>query len=593
MTRAPVRHACAVAALVAAAVVFCLPLFGRAGLPFGSDLGFASQSAHGFLQALREGVAYPRWVDVCNRGFGSPTFIFYPPLAYYLTAFMSLFTADVVGAMRAALVVGTLLSGLSFYLSARPGLSSPAAAAGAILYTLLPYRSLDVYDRFAFAEVIAFIWFPPLFACTRRLIEGRSRPAWFGLSLCYAGLIATHLVTAFMLPFALVPYAVLLAARGGRWRRLAPVAGALALALGLTGIYFVPMLAQRGLVHMDWVVQASYGDWRRNFVYRNEVAFGFTPAPIKPWVAYTAGSQALLAAGAAGAILFFFIRRHAPRPTGDGAAPRIAVHEALSHLGVAAWCLFLQVPWSAPIWRMTPELGTVQFPWRFGPFQGLAGCFLVGSAFDPRLRPPSRRATAILACVLAALSLPALAASHRFTLNREFMFDEEQARRGDTISRVMFEYIPRGVESWQRFEEIPYAENARAALEPPGAVEVVEWTTHGRRLRIDSAVPALLRVRTFAYPGWEARLDGVAAPIEADNRLLAATIRVPAGRHDVEMRFGSTTDRRLGAGVSLLSIATMLALAAAARGSRVRDPARPTAAEGGRDGARQGRSASG
>ena len=77
-------------AVCVAAGIFSAPLFGNPGLPAGSDLDFTAQSAQGFLDALREGVLYPRWIDAANRGFGAPSFVFYAPLAYYLTALLSL-----------------------------------------------------------------------------------------------------------------------------------------------------------------------------------------------------------------------------------------------------------------------------------------------------------------------------------------------------------------------------------------------------------------------------------------------------------------------------------------------------------------------
>lgn len=45
-------------------------------------------SSH-FSEQLLQGELYPRWLTRMNGGFGSPTFFFYPPLPYYLTALFS------------------------------------------------------------------------------------------------------------------------------------------------------------------------------------------------------------------------------------------------------------------------------------------------------------------------------------------------------------------------------------------------------------------------------------------------------------------------------------------------------------------------
>ena len=39
-----------------------------------------------FTEALKEGNFYPRWMPLNFWGYGSPTFLLYPPLAYYLVA---------------------------------------------------------------------------------------------------------------------------------------------------------------------------------------------------------------------------------------------------------------------------------------------------------------------------------------------------------------------------------------------------------------------------------------------------------------------------------------------------------------------------
>ena len=53
-----------------------------------------------FVEALKEGVIYPRWMPLNFWGYGSPTFILYPPFAFYLVGFFNIFTDSIIAAMN-------------------------------------------------------------------------------------------------------------------------------------------------------------------------------------------------------------------------------------------------------------------------------------------------------------------------------------------------------------------------------------------------------------------------------------------------------------------------------------------------------------
>ncbi|MFQ5718459.1 MAG: 6-pyruvoyl-tetrahydropterin synthase-related protein [Acidobacteriota bacterium] len=551
------------------------------GLPFGSDLVFASQSAHNFIAALHEGVIYPRWFDTSNRRLGGPTFFFYPPLPYYAVAAAALVTPDVVGAMRMVLALGALLATMTFFVAIREYVPRGIALAGAGLYILAPFHTLDLYDRFAFASYLAYAWYPLLFLFTNRLLRRPDRRAWFGLALSYGALVATHLVSGFLVLFVLAPYVMGRLAITRRWHRLIPVVLAGSLGLASVGVYIVPLLAHRSDVHLEWVVDAPYGNWRRNFVYRDEVAHGFKPAPIKPWVNRAATCQLLLGAIAAWMLV---VNRGPRREIEAGASPRDddLRLEGLLVGGLALWTFFLQIPLSTPIWVLTPELGTVQFPWRFGAFQGLATCFLLCHALAAWVRTPAGgQAAATVArsrqpagrsggrfvfgrprpagVALSVVTLATLALSGHAVLNRFFVFTESVAQKPVYLTRVMYEYIPQGVAGWRNMARLP-SDLPAATLDGPGQVEIVRWTTHTRQLHLDIPAGRTVHVRTFDFPGWRARLDGSPAPIVPDETTHTITVRIPAGSHDLHLNLEATPDRVVGRAISLAALATMLGL---------------------------------
>jgi hypothetical protein len=69
-----------------------------------------------------------------------------------------------------------------------------------------------------------------------------------------------------------------------------------------------------------------------------------------------------------------------------------------------------------------------------------------------------------------------------------------------------------------------------------------------------------VRLKTYYYPGWVARLDGEPVPLSSDE-LGAQLISVPPGRHTVETRFVSTPPRTFAAVLTTLGSLTVFGLA--------------------------------
>src|SRR5262245_24025098 len=109
---------------LAATFLLMLPiLMERPHLLAGGDMAVHVQFTRGLLEALRQGVLLPRWLADANYGLGGPVFIFYTPLAYYLSAFATWLTGSTVTGLNVAYALAGALSVLTFYGACR-GLTS-------------------------------------------------------------------------------------------------------------------------------------------------------------------------------------------------------------------------------------------------------------------------------------------------------------------------------------------------------------------------------------------------------------------------------------------------------------------------------------
>ena len=92
------------------------------------------------------------------------------------------------------------------------------------------------------------------------------------------------------------------------------------------------------------------------------------------------------------------------------------------------------------------------------------------------------------------------------------------------------------------------------------SVHVDRWFEESKAFISDAPYPTTAMLRLLNYPGWVAQVDGLRVPIASDNRTGQAMIALPAGKHQVEVRFGPTPDRSFGSIISLAASVVLLVL---------------------------------
>jgi uncharacterized membrane protein len=191
-----------------------------------------------FTAELAKGHLYPRWFPLANGGAGSPTFYFYPPLAFYVSGVLGLTGLSPYASVIGCFAFSLILSGYTMLAWLK---DSRHPLFGALFFMAAPYHVLDFYGRGAQAEFLAIALVPLVALGLRR--AGESRPAL--LAFAYAGLILTHLPLALLASiFLIAPYCV--------WRRdIRPYILPLALGIALAAIYLVPALALNSYRHSE------------------------------------------------------------------------------------------------------------------------------------------------------------------------------------------------------------------------------------------------------------------------------------------------------------------------------------------------------
>ena len=102
------------------------------------------------------------------NGQGGPAMLFYPPLTFYIVAFLDAFVGNTLQAFSLGCWLALALSGLTMYLFSRAIFSRRIALFVAAFYMIAPYHLFNLYQRSALAEFWSFAWLPLVLDAIRR-----------------------------------------------------------------------------------------------------------------------------------------------------------------------------------------------------------------------------------------------------------------------------------------------------------------------------------------------------------------------------------------------------------------------------------------
>jgi hypothetical protein len=316
-------------------------------------------------------------------------------------------------------------------------------------------------------------------------------------------------------------------------------------------------MLEKAHANISWVREMPNGDFRINFIFRDDLLPGLgIRDPVKPPVLKSAHAQLALAAVSLGVVL-----------AGLALEQRRQRRDALALGAGCALAYLMQLQISTPIWRLVPELATIQFPWRFQTLMVLTTALLAGLALSVAweraggIEPARWRLVQVGAWVLAGLILANLALAGRNAHLKPFVYDEARNRSAGVVQWVEPAFTPVEFTLYRRFKELQVKMPRVFFREGRGDVSIAEWTSSSRKLELDSESGGRIGVRTFWFPGWRASIDG--APLEVMGVSPDGTLafEVPAGRHNVKLRFESTPVRQAAAWVGLVALLALPILA--------------------------------
>jgi hypothetical protein len=239
----------------------------------------------------------------------------------------------------------------------------------------------------------------------------------------------------------------------------------------------------------------------------------------------------------------------------------------LFHVVLAVTAMFMTTAAALLIWQpLTPLLGQLQYPWRFLLLEavGLMGVAAALPALMPKVRPVwIVGATTVLAMLasLPALRVEPLPLSLADTWLPDRMWAEDAAA-GQVGATWTGEFLPVtvGEQRWALGRPREGAVDG-PVTQPAPAVTLTRLGYASWTIQVETAAPWQLRLHQFHLPGWNAMIDGRTVATYPTGELGLVTVDVPAGAHEVVIRFGSAPARTAGLLISLAAAAIWMALA--------------------------------
>jgi len=511
--------------LAICATVCTLPLLFHHSLPLSHDIVFHMFLADEFQHNVDAGVFLPRWVQGAAGGYGSPIFLFYSPLAYLLAALVRSAFPDLVTALIIAAWLAFFFSGVAMYFLVRETVSTKTAPVAACLYLLLPFHTAELYVRGAFAGLFAYVWYPLVLLFLLRFWQKRSCSRDICLlAFSFAGLVMTHLVSAFMMGLVVAGVLLALAVRRERAAAMRGMAGML-WGLALAAVYLVPAIMERPWVHISYLMVGPTGRYGDNFLFQH-LSSAFSPFN---WFLHAVVVLEVV-------IAFLWVRLVRDDKGGPPLVTRF-------FLPLFAMLILLTTPLSRPLAVLIPALDNLQFPWRWiAPSESLVAVLIAGALTAPR-RAGGRNLLLLLPALLGVLVI-----FRAPMLRQDFL---ERVSKPHELARIMdpvVEYIPRTVTEWRG---LPFVE--ADAVRGGKTLKVLRWRPQERVIETESLHPLQLRLPLFYYPGWTVTVNNRPAPVKLEAGSGVILVDIPAGPNLVRFCFEETSLRAIARRLSLLA----------------------------------------
>lgn len=496
-------------------VISILPLFF---VKLGGDAFYQYSLLASFTEQVWQGDVFPRWCNSCNGSVGSPVFLFYFPLPYYVASIFYPLRTLGLGIEHFYLLLLAIVSGvtvLACYVWLQSIVSPRVALAGAFLYIWLPYRNELIYHRSAYTELWAMAFIPLLFWAVRHISHGR-REYWCVTSICVAMLLLCHVTVGISAVGLALAYLILVGKES--YKQLPFFVGCILLALAAVSFYLLPAHAMLQYLNPEGL-QSVANSWVNNFadvISSREFNITNYYKLIETILIY-----ALIM------IVFFIKRKRLTNP--------LIRREAWIWVILAAAVFIFMFSITRPLWNILQMLGIFVSPWRLQQFISLTIIFLFSINQQWLLSAKQEKTKILDYIVLLGLFITL---SFSYIMQRDENTDKKYEEMIEARVIGFPEYQPRWVHGYN-FSHINHiADEFYQRLDKLygtglAGYTVKLWQSTQLTAHVSMKNSGTLTLRHQYFPIWQAYVDGKSVELYPDKKQGLMQLSIPAGEHDL------------------------------------------------------------
>ena len=364
---------------------------------------------------IRGGQFPPIWATGINQGLGYPLFHFYAPLFYYLALLVKLVTGSYFSAVKIVLFFSLVFGMLGMYrLMQKWGRGS--ALLSALAFGTLPYLSVNLYVRGAYAELLSVSLLPWLFYAWQNLDSHKRQISSVLITTLF--ILSHNLLPLITFPFLLI------------WilfyhhHHLKVLVVPIVATITLSSFYLLPLIFERNFVQADVIAKTT--NYALHYVSPSQLwnstwGYGGSAQGVEDGMSFKIGKIVVLLA--------------------FGSLLLIRQRFVQLIVGFSLLAIFMTTSFSQFIWDRLIFLQPVQFPWRYLGLVGFFLCLLAGLSLT-LLRPRLLRRI----CFVVAVGLLLFTNLKLFTPQSTFPADLSRYTTSsclETLPQIIPEFAPR------------------------------------------------------------------------------------------------------------------------------------------------------